>query len=142
MKWQKLSLKGFVDRARIGCFKTMASTIGIDVETLDINPELKPDHIALVFDMPFKNFSFDVVCAFQMLEHLPFDKSIKAFIEMSRVTNKALIVSLPDSKARYPVSLTLPKLGLLQMLIPKPQFIAKEREFDGEHYWVIKKKGY
>jgi ubiquinone/menaquinone biosynthesis C-methylase UbiE len=72
-----------------GVFKATANIVWEGkVKTLDIDPELNPDYVESVFDMPFDNNSFDVVCAFQMLEHLPYEKSLLAFKEMSRVAKK------------------------------------------------------
>ncbi len=63
-------------------------TIGVKIETLDIDLVLNPDYVASVFEMPFNDAQIDVVCAFQMLEHLPYEKSLLAFKEMSRVAKK------------------------------------------------------
>lgn len=125
-----------------GIFSASARAIGIHVETMDIDPELKPDHIASVFDIPFDDEKFDVVCAFQMLEHLPFEKSLLAFTEMCRVAKHSVVISLPDAAKRWPISLTLPRIGLLQFSIPKPRLKAPLHNFDGEHYWEINKFGY
>ena len=125
-----------------GLFKAAARALGIHVETLDQDPELRPDHLASVIEMPFEDDSFDVVCAFQMLEHLPFEKSLEAFKEMVRVAAKAVVISLPDAAPRWPYSVYFPKVGVLQFSIPKPRFRAPTHEFDGEHYWEINKQGY
>lgn len=125
-----------------GVFQQLCAKSGIIVETLDIDPELKPDHVASVFDMPFKDANYDVVCAFQMLEHLPFEDSLKAFAEMVRVAQKRVIISLPDSHIRYPISIKLPRFGRKTWLIPKPSFGKKEHVFDGQHYWELNKAGY
>src|SRR3546814_692103 len=81
----------------IGLFKRAAGLYGVPVETLDIDPELKPDHVASVTELPFADGEFDVVCAFQMLEHVPYDVSLAAFAEMSPVANRALIISFPNA---------------------------------------------
>lgn len=125
-----------------GVFKATANALGANIETLDIDPELNPDHVASVFDMPFEDGVFDVVCAFQVLEHLPYEKSLEAFREMSRVAGKAIIISLPDAKILWPISLYVPKVGVIKFSIPRPKFRAKKHSFDGEHYWEINKHGY
>lgn len=71
-----------------GLFKTVAATFGISVETLDIDPDLKPDHVGSATAMPFSDGSYDVVCAFQMLEHLPYEAALQAFGEMARVSRR------------------------------------------------------
>lgn len=125
-----------------GVFKAMAGLFGVHVETLDIDQELKPDHVASVFDMPFEDSSFDVVCAFQMLEHLPFDQSLRAFREIARVASRAVVISLPDAATRWPMSIYVPKVGPVAFSVPRPRLYWPKHEFDGEHYWEINKAGY
>lgn len=125
-----------------GIFKANAATLGFNVETLDIDPELNPDHVGSVFDMPFDDGTYDVVCAFQMLEHLPWEDSKKAFREMARVARIGLVVSLPDAAVRWPMSIHVPRIGALKFSMPKPRIRARKHEFDGEHYWEINKYGY
>lgn len=125
-----------------GVVKATAKVLGVHVETLDIDPDLNPDHVCSVFDMPFKDGEYDVVCAFQMLEHLPFERSLDAFSEMCRVAKNSVIISLPNCSARWSLSVTMPKIGLIRLSIPKPRLKAPIHTFDGEHYWEINKSGY
>lgn len=125
-----------------GVFKATASAFGLNIETLDLDPELEPDYVASVFDMPFGDGDFDVVCAFQMLEHLPYEQSLLAFNEIARVSGKNIVISLPDAKTAWPVSLYLPSIGMKKFLVPRPRLKAQEHVFDGEHYWEVNKKGY
>ena len=125
-----------------GLFKGAAKSLGVHVETLDLDPELEPDHVASVFDIPFEDNAFDVVCAFQMLEHLPFDQSLLAFRELVRVAKNAVVISLPDAATRWPISIHVPKVGLVQFSLPRPRLVALKHKFDGEHYWEINKAGY
>lgn len=125
-----------------GVFKAVAGQFGINVKTVDIDLELKPDYAASIFEMPFEDNSFDVVCAFQMLEHLPFNQSLKAFREMGRVASRAVAISLPDAATRWPISIYVPKVGPLQFLVPKPRLRRPKNEFVREHYWEINKAGY
>ena len=126
----------------IGLFKRAAGLYGVPVETLDIDPELKPDHVASVTELPFADGEFDVVCAFQMLEHVPYDVSLAAFAEMSRVANRAVIISLPNAWKHWRLTFVLPKIGERHVLIPKPFLKRPKHQFDGEHYWELNKAGY
>ncbi|WP_196800572.1 MULTISPECIES: class I SAM-dependent methyltransferase [unclassified Thioalkalivibrio] len=83
-----------------------------------------------------------VVCAFQMLEHVPYEKSLAIFREMARVARKGAIISLPDAAERWPMAIHIPLVGLRWISIPKPRIGAREHQFDGEHYWEINKAGY
>jgi len=125
-----------------GLFKQMVKAFGTRVETLDIDPELNPDHVGSATEMPFKDESFDVVCAFQVLEHLPYDMTLKAFSEMARVGKKNIVISLPDAKTMWRYLFHVPKFGEIQILIPRPRLRPLVHVFDGEHYWEINKRGY
>ena len=125
-----------------GLFKTVAATFGILIETLDFDPDLKPDHVGSATAMPFSDGSYDVVCAFQMLEHLPYEAALQTFGEMARVSRSHVIISLPDARPVWHYQLHIPKLGPWDFFIPRPLLKAPVHEFDGEHYWEINKQGY
>jgi SAM-dependent methyltransferase len=123
-----------------GFFKTLAAVIGLPVETLDIDPALKPDHVGSVTALPFDNDAYDLVCAFQMLEHMPYDQSLLAFAEMARVSRRHVVLSLPDARRVWQYSIHIPRLGPKRFFLPRPRLKAPVHEFDGEHYWEIGKK--
>jgi SAM-dependent methyltransferase len=125
-----------------GIFKSVATSMGIIVETLDIDPELNPDHVASVLDMPFEDNSFDVVCAFQMLEHLPFEKTLEAFQSMVRVAKIGVVISLPDVRRLWPMTIYIPFFGEVHFSIVRPRLWSNVHIFDGEHYWGINSRGY
>lgn len=125
-----------------GTFKAVAASFGMRVETLDIDPSLRPDYLASVMALPFADNSFDVVCAFQMLEHLPFEKSLTAFREMVRVARNAVVISVPDAERRWPVSFFLPFFGQVNFSVLRPRLFNRNHIFDGEHYWEISTSGF
>jgi ubiquinone/menaquinone biosynthesis C-methylase UbiE len=125
-----------------GLFKAVAATFGIAVETMDIDPDLKPDHVGSATAMPFDDSSYDVVCAFQMLEHVPYEAALQAFDEMVRVSRRYVVISLPDARSVWCYKIHLPKFGTHDFLVPRPQIKAPVHEFDGEHYWEINKADY
>lgn len=125
-----------------GIFKSLAKLAGLSVETLDIDPELNPDHVGSVTAIPLPDHSYDVVCAFQILEHLPYEQSLLAFREMTRVSRRHLVISLPDAKAVWRYTIQIPKLGVFDCLVPKPFAKVQPHTFDGEHYWEINKEDY
>ena len=69
----------------------------IEYKTLDINKQNNPDYIGSVTDIPLPDKKCDVVCAFQVLEHLSFDEFETAICEMMRVSKKYVMISLPHS---------------------------------------------
>lgn len=125
-----------------GVFKNMASLFGVKVETLDIDPELRPDHVGSATALPFDDNTYDVVCAFQILEHLPYDVALKAFKEMVRVSRGHVVISLPDAKPVWRYHFYIPKLGVFDWLLSRPFHRMQRHHFDGEHHWEINKHGY
>ena len=125
-----------------GVFKAALSRFGPSVKTLDLDPELSPDYVASANSMPFVDNAFDVVCAFQMLEHVPYEKSLEIFCEMVRVASKGVVISLPDAATRWPVGIHIPRMGMKWLSIPRPRLRPAVHRFDGEHYWEISKAGY
>ena len=123
-----------------GIFKALIHIYVIRIESVDIDPELNPDHLASAENLPMDTNSYDCVCAFQVLEHLPYTKSIQAFGEMVRVAKEDIIISLPDAKQIYTYSIHIPKLGPKVFHIPKPGVRPLIHKFDGQHYWEINKK--
>lgn len=125
-----------------GLFKAACGALGLHVETVDLDPALEPDHICSVLDLPFADSSYDIACAYQMLEHLPYEQSMSALSEMSRVARTAVIISLPDAAAAWPYSVYIPGRGSIQFLVRKPWLWRSKHRFDGEHYWEVNKPGF
>jgi SAM-dependent methyltransferase len=125
-----------------GVFKQVCALFDVRVKTIDIDPELDPDYVGSATALPFEDSAFDVVCAFQMLEHLPYEAALRAFEEMVRVSKSEVVISLPDAKRVWRYCLHIPKLGHFNFLVPRPQLKRPVHVFDGEHYWEIGKKGY
>lgn len=125
-----------------GVLKAVASKFGIHVETLDLDHELRPDFVGSATSLPFKTDYYDVVCAFQILEHLPYQKSLQALAEMARVARRNIIISLPDAKIMWRYQFYVPKVGVIDFCLPRPFFRKRVHAFNGEHYWEINKIGY
>lgn len=125
-----------------GILKMMFEIVGLHIETLDIDPEIQPTYVGSATELPFENSTYDVVCAFQMLEHLPYEESLGAFTEMVRVSRKNVLISLPDARMTLQYKFFLPRLGNYEFLVPHPRYKPQDQQFDGEHYWEINKKNY
>lgn len=113
---------------------------GIAYTSADIAEDLKPDAVADVTALPFPDNSFDTVCAFEVLEHLPFDRFEDAVAELVRVARQHVLISLPHFGPPVKLSFKLPFLPEVRMAckIPYP----RAHRFDGQHYWEIGKRGY
>lgn len=125
-----------------GIFQNIARLLQLNVVTVDIDPELKPDHVASVEALPFADSSHDVVAAFQVLEHLPFASLATAARELRRVAKRHVVVSLPDSRILWRYLFHIPKLGDFNLFIRRPTLGRPDHVFDGQHHWEINKKNY
>ena len=114
----------------------------LNVTTLDIAHELRPDVAGAVLAIPFKNGSFDVVVCCEVLEHLPYSEFSKALKEIHRVSRKHVVLSLPDVTTVYRINIELPRIRPIKKLIVHPFHRPAQHAFDGYHYWEIGKIGY
>lgn len=120
-----------------GILKAVAALFGADVDTLDLDPDLQLDYVGSATDSPFPSNSFDVVCAFPVLEHLPYDTAMQAYQEMLRVSRGRVLISLSDAKLVWRYLLYLLKLGPFDFLISRPFAFSRKHLFDGQHYSEI-----
>jgi len=102
-------------------------------ESLDITPELKPTYIASVLNLPFSDNSFDTICCFQVLEHLPFEDFETALRQIFRCAKNAVVLSLPN--AGRVIKIKLPKIKFNIEL-----FGLRQNIYSG-HMWEINYKG-
>jgi ubiquinone/menaquinone biosynthesis C-methylase UbiE len=114
----------------------------LNVTTLDIAHELRPDVAGAVLAIPFKNGSFDVVTCCEVLEHLPYSEFPKALKEIHRVSRKHVVLSLTDVTTAYRINIELPRIRPIKRLINHPFHRPARHTFDGEHYWEIGKTSY
>ncbi|HEX8994098.1 MAG TPA: class I SAM-dependent methyltransferase [Candidatus Paceibacterota bacterium] len=108
--------------------------------SVDIAEDVKPDIIASVTAIPVPEASYDLACAFEVLEHLPFTEFDRALAELARVSCGTVIISLPHFGPPLRFSLKIPFLPELRIAwkIPYP----RKHVFNGQHYWEIGKRGY
>lgn len=115
---------------------------GIPVTTCDVDPALEPDRIGDIRNLPFPDQSFDIVIAFEVLEHLPFGDFRKALAELKRVSRDAVLLSLPYRSSSFEVVLKFPFVRTLFrrpvldffIRIPLPFQRTKASE---QHFWEI-----
>lgn len=124
----------------LGVFKQTMACFGVPVTVVDIAEDLNPDIVGSVTDLPIKDNSFDVACAFQVLEHLPFENFGPALKELKRVARKAVVISLPDAKTNYGIQLTIPRMGKRNVWFSIP--FKRSPVVTNEHFWEIEQKGY
>jgi ubiquinone/menaquinone biosynthesis C-methylase UbiE len=121
-----------------GLLAAIMRHLGFEVLTMDLARELCPDLVARLPELPFRNRSFDVLCAFEVLEHLPFELLGACLREMGRVAAKKIVLTVPDQ--------TEIKKGMLTITI-KQGNRRRQKSFGGrsigrlanprEHYWEV-----
>lgn len=130
---------------------------GKSVIKIDFDSSLTPNVTADVRRLPFRRESFDLVIASEVLEHIPFDDVSTALSELSYITKRYLIISVPYNQDHVELYLNIKinrylYLGgrlnrLIRRLFPFHLSFGKdlsnvEFRFDGEHHWEIGYKGY
>ncbi len=114
--------------------------LGYSVETIDIDPALKPTHVASVTSIPVADASFDFVLCAEVLEHLPWDEAVNAMKELHRVTRRHLLVTLPHVGSTFSFLWKIPLIRWQFWNLKIPHF-WKTHTFNGQHYWEVGKKG-
>lgn len=113
---------------------------GMRIETLDLDPALRPTVVGDLLSMPFADNSFDTILIAEVLEHLPFERFDAALAELRRVARCHVVVTLPCPLAGIHLGINLPLL--------EPAFVAlgfrqwSRPRFDGQHYWELDRIGY
>jgi ubiquinone/menaquinone biosynthesis C-methylase UbiE len=108
--------------------------------SLDFAKDVSPDIVGEVTNIPSQEGSYDLVSAFQVLEHIKFSDFELALSEISRVTKKYAVISLPDSSPTVFFQLKIPMIPLIKFAFKIPFY--KKHEFNGQHYWEVGKAGY
>lgn len=103
--------------------------------TIDNNPDLKPQIVGDITELPF-NDSFDIVFAFEVLEHISFDKAQSILKNITKLCRHYVIISVPHNSLYLSLSIKLPKLSTKTLLLPTMDipriFIPR-----GEHCWEL-----
>jgi len=121
--------------------------LGLDVVTIDIDKDLRPDHVGDVRNIPLKDNSFDVVVAYEVLEHLPYEDFKYALREIKRVSKKDVIISLPYRSSgielvfKFPLIRTLFKKSFLDLFLRIPLSFGGLKT-SGQHHWEIDRQKY
>ena len=84
-----------------GFVSSFLKRYGIEVTTCDINPNLEPDIICELQDLPrHVNKRFDLIVCCEVLEHMPWNDFSKNIQVLSEISDRQLI-SLPSGRWRY-----------------------------------------
>lgn len=108
--------------------------------SVDTAEDLRPDIVGSVLALPFADQSFDVACAFEVLEHMPFEEFDLAVAELCRVARTHVVISTPHFGPMLSFSLKIPFLPQIRIALKIP--FPKAHVFNGQHYWELGKGGY
>lgn len=112
----------------------------VSYTSIDIAEDLRPDVVGSILELPFADKSFDVVCAFEVLEHLPFEQFDRALAELARVARTHVVISVPHFGPMISFSLKIPFVPQIRVALKIP--FPKKHVFNGQHYWELGKRGY
>lgn len=118
-----------------------------DVTTCDLNKDLEPDYVADIRELPFENDSYDVVLAYEILEHIPWNDIDKALGELHRVTKKYVIISVPyfaiffEIILKFPLIAEILKKSFVDIFFRMPLFFIGVK-ISGDHYWEVGRRNY
>lgn len=129
-----------------GFLKRYLQAHGVDVFTYDFDMNLQPDYVGDVRDMTKVTKKYDAVCAFQMLEHIPFTDFEKAITSLARCSKKYIIISVPYASSSFAMNLHF-NIGAYSfdktLLLSLPHFLQKcDIKNPGQHYWELGTRGY
>lgn len=113
---------------------------GLQVTTLDVASDLRPDVVASVVAIPARDDSFDVAICCQVLEHLPFADVTKAMHELCRVARRRVIISVPDNRRLLSLRVRFLRwnwsMQLSQNRWPAPPLPPSRLQQHG-HHWEV-----
>jgi hypothetical protein len=114
----------------------MRERLKIDVTTVDIDPVLEPDVLSDVRELCGRVApgSFDLVCAFQVLEHLPFDQFEAALSELAAVSRDQVVITLPNNGRTLQLRMDVWRF---QMAFGRKLGWRRQWRFDGQHHWEV-----
>lgn len=116
---------------------------GVQVTTLDLDAQIKPDVVGNVTKLPFADNTFDAVVGFEILEHLPFEQFTVALKEMSRVSKKHVFISLPDhARSLFYGTFKIPFFKEINIQIRIPAINNKKYWAPCGHHWESGNRDY
>lgn len=106
---------------------------GFNVETIDIDPEKKPDILSNIVTYNFQN-RYDHVLAFEVFEHIPYSEFKIVLEKLADTCRKHLFLSVPrNERVWMQFNITLPFIGTRTA-----RWVTLRRKVvEPAHFWEI-----
>lgn len=115
--------------------------LGLDVTTVDCDASRSPDVVADVRELSqhVAENDYDLVCAFQVLEHLAYADFPRALDELARVSRDRVAISLPNNGHFFQLRA---HIWRFKFAFGRKLRWRRDWTFDGEHYWEVGTRGH
>ena len=90
-----------------GFFSSIIKSLGYDVKTVDIKSHTTPDFLGDFREVEIPG-KFDLVAAFEMLQHLPYEEFVSTLSKFAAMSNRYVLISVPSRVHRFELSVTIP----------------------------------
>ncbi|MDG0866458.1 methyltransferase domain-containing protein [Candidatus Lucifugimonas marina] len=145
-----------------GYFSSIMKSLNYSVKTADIKSRTNPDYLGDFREAQIPE-KFDLVAAFEMLQHLPYTDLPATLTKLAELSNKYVLISIPSRVHRLELSIEVPamlaprRLGLGWLRgkhsfsatweWPRGKDRAKEtwegrEDYWKPHYWEVGRKSF
>ncbi len=97
--------------------------LGLRVTTADVEPDSGADYVCDIRALSVGGDGFDIVCCFQVLEHIPFADFPTALTKLRGVTRRHCLISLPEPGVELGFAVKLPRIFPGWLFSPRKDYI-------------------
>ncbi len=111
---------------------------GVEVTTIDIDADKRPDIVANIVHYEWGNARFDHILAFEVFEHIPFVEFTEVLAQLSSVCKNWLFLSLPKCERVWlDLEFRLPLVGRRKLTLVG----RRRRIHEPHHFWEVGSPG-
>ena len=117
-----------------GCLSDILRGKGWNIRTLDIDEDKKPDFCCDAYSFDYLSVSPDVLLAFEIFEHLPFETFVKVISKISVSGVRKIIFSVPWCERQlFGLSLKFPYFTRWDFYVP----LNGRKILEPNHFWEL-----